>query len=105
VDKRLAIEPSPSPGGGLLRLAPGRVKIAYIADPTAANSRKGTTMTEIPANTDRRAKIRARAYAIWEEEGRPEGKHLEHWLQAKRLIAAEELRAAAGPVATHPRDR
>ena len=58
-----------------------------------------------PGNTERRAKIRARAYAIWEQEGRPDGKHLEHWVQAKRLIAAEELRAAAGVMATHPRFR
>jgi hypothetical protein len=62
-------------------------------------------MTEIPVNTDRRAKIRARAYAIWEQEGRPDGKQLDHWVQAKRLIAAEELRAAAGPLAPHPRFR
>jgi hypothetical protein len=26
--------------------------------------------------------IRERAYAIWEEEGRPEGRHLDHWLRA-----------------------
>jgi len=30
--------------------------------------------------------IRNRAYAIWEDEGRPEGKHLEHWQQAVRAI-------------------
>jgi hypothetical protein len=27
--------------------------------------------------------IRERAYAIWEEQGRPEGHHLVHWLQAE----------------------
>jgi hypothetical protein len=27
--------------------------------------------------------IRERAYAIWEEEGRPDGKHLEHWRRAE----------------------
>ena len=47
-------------------------------------------------------KVRTRAYTIWEKEGRPEGKHLEHWLRAKRLLAAEELRAAAGVLVTHP---
>jgi hypothetical protein len=47
-------------------------------------------------------KIRMRAYAIWEQEGRPDGKHLEHWSRAKRLIAAEQLRTAAGVLATHP---
>ena len=35
---------------------------------------------------DRREAIRRQAYAIWEREGRPEGKHLDHWLRAKRLI-------------------
>jgi DUF2934 family protein len=48
-------------------------------------------------------KIRARAYAIWEQEGRPDGKHLEHWERAKRLIAAEELLAGAGGLITHPK--
>ena len=41
-------------------------------------------------------------YAIWEHEGRPDGMHLQHWARAKRLIAAEELRAAAGGLVTHP---
>jgi hypothetical protein len=30
--------------------------------------------------------IRERAYAIWEEEGRPEARHLDHWLRAKAEI-------------------
>ena len=30
--------------------------------------------------------IRERAYAIWEEQGRPEGRHLEHWLRAEAEI-------------------
>jgi len=36
--------------------------------------------------------IRMRSYLIWEHEGRPEGRHVEHWLQA-----AEELEAEATP--------
>ena len=31
--------------------------------------------------------IRERAYAIWEEEGRPEGRHLVHWLRAEAEIS------------------
>jgi hypothetical protein len=34
--------------------------------------------------------IRECAYAIWENEGRPHGKHLEHWERAKALVAAEQ---------------
>jgi hypothetical protein len=32
--------------------------------------------------------IRARAYAIWEDEGRPDGQHLEHWRRAMDEVAA-----------------
>ena len=28
-------------------------------------------------------RTRERAYQIWEEEGRPEGREIEHWLQAE----------------------
>jgi len=47
-------------------------------------------------------KVRARAHAIWEKEGRPHGKQFEHWERAKRLLAAEELRAGAAALVTHP---
>jgi hypothetical protein len=29
-------------------------------------------------------KIRERAYQLWEDEGRPEGRHEHHWFQAVR---------------------
>jgi hypothetical protein len=32
-------------------------------------------------------KVRERAHAIWEREGRPEGKHDDHWHQAQRELA------------------
>src|SRR3954465_4557477 len=35
-------------------------------------------------------RVRIRAYEIWEREGRPEDRHLAHWQQAVREIAAEE---------------
>lgn len=34
-------------------------------------------------------KIRERAYRIWVDEGRLEGRHLEHWQRAKREVAEE----------------
>ena len=33
--------------------------------------------------------IRNRSYYIWEEEGFPEGKDVEHWLRAKAELEAE----------------
>jgi hypothetical protein len=42
-------------------------------------------------------KIRARAHAIWEREGRPEGQDLAHWQQAESEIAAEGEPQAEAP--------
>jgi hypothetical protein len=42
-------------------------------------------------------RIRRRAQTIWEREGRPEGRHQEHWAQARQEIEAEE---AASPSRT-----
>lgn len=35
-------------------------------------------------------KIRARAYQLWEEEGRPEGRAEQHWYTAQENLAVEE---------------
>ncbi|NEI73210.1 DUF2934 domain-containing protein [Rhizobium lusitanum] len=32
--------------------------------------------------TDKHEQIRRRAYEIWEDEGRPEGAAMRHWMQA-----------------------
>jgi hypothetical protein len=52
-------------------------------------------MTTTSAERERLKRVHARAHAIWEKEGRPEGKHLAHWRRAQRLVAADELRAMA----------
>ena len=47
------------------------------------------------SNDKREATIRERAYAIWEREGRPDGRSLAHWLKAEAEIgSAKELPAA-----------
>jgi hypothetical protein len=40
--------------------------------------------------SDREEKIRRLAYELWEIEGRPEGRHHEHWERAARELEAEE---------------
>ena len=42
---------------------------------------------------DREQAIRERAYAIWEEQGRPEGQHVSHWLRAEAEIDAADRQA------------
>jgi hypothetical protein len=41
-------------------------------------------------STDREGRIRERAYKLWEESGRPEGRDVELWERAEDLIAMEE---------------
>jgi hypothetical protein len=38
-------------------------------------------------------RVEARAFQLWEEDGRPEGRDLEHWERAKKLISTENWRA------------
>jgi large subunit ribosomal protein L21 len=48
------------------------------------------------------AAIRARAYQIWEEEGRPDGRHEIHWQRAYDAIAQTMPLSAAAPVSAKP---
>ena len=68
-----------------------------LASPERATSTATTPETEAgvqaaissaEGHPDRDRAIRERAYAIWEEEGRPEGHHLRHWLRAEAEIDA-----------------
>ncbi|MCS3762570.1 DUF2934 domain-containing protein [Bradyrhizobium centrosematis] len=48
--------------------------------------------------TMRRGQVRARAYELWEQAGRPAGQDLEFWLEAERQIEDErEERKGPGP--------
>lgn len=37
-------------------------------------------------NTSKEKRVRELAYFTWLEEGRPEGRDKEHWLQAERTV-------------------
>ena len=45
------------------------------------------------------AAIRQRAYAIWEAEGRPQGREWSHWAQASEEILKAPMSAAVAPAA------
>jgi hypothetical protein len=49
--------------------------------------------------------IKARAYAIWEDEGKPHGKDLEHWRRAKSDVAPQAVPAPAPAPAKAPASR
>lgn len=46
----------------------------------------------------RRGQVRARAYELWEQAGRPTGRELEFWLEAERQLEEErEDRTSSDP--------
>jgi len=44
-------------------------------------------------------RVRDLAYRLWEQDGCPAGRELEHWLEAERRLSAEQVAApkAAAP--------
>ncbi len=51
---------------------------------------------------DRHAEVAKRAYTMWELEGRPTGKDLEHWLRAEAEIEATRHAQTAKEAASEP---
>ena len=62
-----------------------------------------------------RKRTEERAYALWEGEGRPDGRHLDHWCQAEAettvssdtgsIRSSQKQSAAPNEAQTHPRSR
>jgi hypothetical protein len=48
----------------------------------------------------REERIKAKAHALWEADGKPEGRDREHWEQAAKLVDEEER--AAARARSHP---
>ena len=52
--------------------------------------------------SDKEARIRERAYAIWEAEGRPHGMHDDHWRRATHEVEHEEGARTAAKRGSRP---
>ena len=46
-----------------------------------------------------RHRIEERAYALWEADGRPEGRALDYWLQAEQEIVDHSVAGEEDPLA------
>lgn len=44
---------------------------------------------------DTEERIRRRAFELWQEEGRPDGREAAHWDKARELVAIEDNQKAA----------
>jgi hypothetical protein len=53
---------------------------------------------EVKMTPDNTQQIRLEAYYIWEREGRPEGRALEHWVAAEQMLGVEPAEALDGEV-------
>jgi hypothetical protein len=53
-------------------------------------------------DSDKEERIRRRAYEIWEESGRAEGRESEHWEQARQEIELEDEGVTAQPPPAMP---
>jgi Protein of unknown function (DUF2934) len=53
--------------------------------------------------SDLQERIRERAHAIWEREGRPQDRDQDHWHQAEKEIASEEAAAGAKSPGSKPK--
>ncbi len=64
---------------------------------TSKSNGGGRTTPSMPTTTSAPARdsIAARAYEIWLESGRPNGKDQEHWFQAEREIRSGTVRKSA----------
>lgn len=52
---------------------------------------------------DRHSEIERRAYFIWNQEGRPDGMALEHWLRAEAEVAREDRPSSTAVQTRSPR--
>ena len=53
-------------------------------------------MDEYRRTSEVREAIRRRAHELWEAEGRPQGRHLDHWLQAELELSRVGSQANEG---------
>jgi hypothetical protein len=58
------------------------------------NSNETSTSSQASASPASADAISRRAYELWEQEGRPEGCDLRHWLQAEQQLSGSSSAAA-----------
>jgi len=56
-------------------------------------------------DAEKHEQIAKRAYALWQAEGQPDGRHEEHWYYAAREIAAADSTNSAAKRSTRRKKR
>jgi hypothetical protein len=55
------------------------------------NNESSTASADRESQATREGEIARRAYELWEQEGRPEGREQEHWLQAEKELTGRRI--------------
>lgn len=76
---------------------------AFTFTKSGPMSRKSTSQHPPSLISDPTEAIRARAHAIWIEEGRPEGRDREHWARAEQEVSKLRTNGATHSKATATR--
>jgi hypothetical protein len=74
----------------------------------AADERVGLNLKKcgvMAMGGEKHEQIAKRAYALWQAEGQPDGRHEEHWYRATREIAAADSKNAAMKRTTRRKSR
>lgn len=71
-----------------------RSKGSSVKDARGKTTRRAATKTASqrsgPTAATREEEIRKRAYSLWENEGRPEHRHKDHWRMAEHELDAQQ---------------
>lgn len=56
------------------------------------------------SDAEHEERVRQRAYELWEQDGRPHGRHVEYWQRARAEIEGEDGATDAEPLDDEPLD-
>ncbi len=106
--KSAAVRPTE---GKPTEVKPTEARSAHTKSPEAKTGRSTVVAKTAPTRTparnaarqpatgrpmdDLERRIQQRAYELWENEGRPQGREQDHWQQAEREIAGRGVSSAA----------
>ena len=71
-------------------------------EPLKAIAELAAEYEAVAAAVERFNVIRKRAYQIWEEQGRPDGLHADHWHDAELQVAEDERNEGEDPAPRKP---
>ena len=83
----------------LVATGSSRIDIVLLGRPLQRSSASFQSDRADAMDLELRRRIEERAHALWEANGRPEGRALDDWLQAEREIVNQSVAGEEDPLA------